>query len=239
MFRRNSRIVFLLLTVVFGGRSAPAEELSPPPQMDSTRQQSDTLMPPAITDTVDKVIEQISDTVLADTSATRRRLPESTSLRPLMYQPGADSILINAYRTEGVIEPKKSTPTVALFKSVAFPGWGQYSNKKYLKAGLVLVVESYFIYKAVDNGRKASDWREKWKNETGTLKDDYFNTYADYRDERNANLWYTALTVFLSMFDAYVDAHLATFPKQVPKPADLSIGGAPFDGIACNLVFSF
>ncbi len=46
-----------------------------------------------------------------------------------------------------------------------------------------------------------------------TYKSSEFNLYQESRDKRNVFLWLGALTVFVSMFDAYVDAHFADFDK--------------------------
>ncbi len=200
----------------------------------STIAQTDSVRPGEAADTGKRDIDTISDTLLpvgfddstriqADTS-----LADSVILEPVLYRFGPDTILIGAYIPRGVDSAKHLSPTMALLKSVAFPGWGQYSNRKYFKAGLVFAVESYFIYKSIDFGRKASDWKDKWREaEDNTLKSEYFKKYADYRDSRNTNLWYTALTIFLSMFDAYVDAHLAPFPDQVTKPEEVSFDVTP------------
>lgn len=141
---------------------------------------------------------------------------DSLVLEPLMYQPGLDTLLFRAYQTTDSITAIRRSPTLTMFKSVILPGWGQLANGKYIKAGLIIVVESHFLYKSIDLARKASDWRDKWKAAPADQKTIYYNQYADYRDSRNTYLWYTALTIFLSMFDAYVDAHLENFPDEVP-----------------------
>jgi hypothetical protein len=162
----------------------------------------------------------IPDTTFVPSSAVGS---DTVTLEPNLYHPDADTILINAYRSDAT--PRRfPSPTLTMFKSVAFPGWGQYTNRKYLKAGLVFVVESYFIYQSVYFARKASDWRDKWRAAPEDQKVQYFNKYSSYRDTRNSNLWYTALVVFLSMFDAYVDAHLATFPEKASSGDRITVG---------------
>jgi hypothetical protein len=114
-----------------------------------------------------------------------------------------------------VLEQKKLSakkdPMGALLRSLAVPGWGQFYNDRYIKAGVVFVAESYFIYKAA-----------YWWNETEQQYDliqslpqgqqpAAFNQYLEHRNRRNDFLWLTALAVFVSMFDAYVDAHLSGF----------------------------
>ncbi len=174
-----------------------------------------------------------SDTAITNT--------DSVSLQPILYQPGPDTMLITAYHKRSVDSTAGTSPSMTMLKSVVVPGWGQVSNGKYIKAGLIIVVESYFIYKAVDYAGLASDWRKKWKAEPDTsyLNTIYFNQYADYRDTRNSFIWYTLITVFFSMIDAYVDAHLKNFPDDIPTPGNLSVVVDPGRETRFAVSFSF
>jgi len=174
-----------------------------------------------------------------DTGAVDTMAPESVSLNPILYQPGPDTVLMAAYRDRSEESGHKQSPTLTLFKSVVFPGWGQYSNGKYVKAGLVFAVESYFIYKAIYYGSKASDWRSKWKAAPDDQKYLYYNQYVDYRDTRNSFYWYTGLTIFLSMFDAYVDAHLRNFPKDIPTSDKVTVDFDPGKESRLALTYHF
>jgi len=159
------------------------------------------------------------DTSTSDTASRA----DSIILEPTFYRPGLDTGLVAAYRNRTSKKREGPSPTLTMFKSVLVPGWGQVANGKYVKAGVVFVVESYFIYKWIYYAGKASDWRNKWQSASPGLKGTYFVKYADYRDTRNSFVWYTGLTVFISMFDAYVDAHLQDFPKDIPTQAGLSL----------------
>ncbi len=103
------------------------------------------------------------------------------------------------------------SPMGALLRSVAVPGWGQFYNQKYLKSAVVFGVETYFIYKAVDWWGKTEDQYDLVQSLPADERSGPFNTYLSNRNRRNDFLWLTALSVFVSMFDAYVDAHLAGF----------------------------
>ena len=165
---------------------------------------------------------------------------DSIAFEPVLYQVGSDTAFAKALLPEESVTVRTNSPTLTLFKSVIFPGWGQYSNRKYLKAGLVFAVESYFIYRAVDNAQKASDWRHRWKAETqSNLRAKYFRKYTSYRDSRNSNLWTTAAVIFISMFDAYVDAHLRDFPRQLGKAKKLSLEIAPQQAVPFKLAYHF
>ncbi len=164
---------------------------------------------------------------------------DSVILDPTLYQPGKDSKLLDLYQSDDTAVVSGRSPTLTMFKSVAFPGWGQFSNRKYVKTGLIFVFETYFIYKAIDYGQAASDWRTKWKEAPEELKSEYFDKYAENRDRRNTNLWYTALTIFLSMFDAYVDAHLQNFPANDQGAANLSLDISPDEESGLTLRYNF
>ncbi len=109
-------------------------------------------------------------------------------------------------------------PMTALFKSMLVPGWGQLGNRKYVKAGLIIGLESVLIGAIVHWADKTSVARELFNNEADTnLIPLRFQNFDDARDRRNFYSWLLATTVFISIFDAYVDAHLAKFPKPDKK----------------------
>jgi hypothetical protein len=131
--------------------------------------------------------------------------------------------------------PHKS-PTGALFRSVAFPGWGQFYNGKYFKSTVVFGTEATFITLAVIEWGRRNEHKRNFEH----LPQDHpdkaweFEQFRFYEDRRNLFLWITAGIVFLSMFDAYVDAQLYNFDKEnVP---DLFIGMNP--GNKANIQFS-
>lgn len=180
----------------------------------------------------------------ADTAAVSPNAvePDSVVLEPVLYQRTADTILIDAFAPKIIDTLHRTSPTLTMFKSVVFPGWGQWSNRKYVKAGVVFAVESYFLVKYVHFARKASDCRDRWQavpDADTTARVETFDQYAEYRDSRNSNLWGVVVTVFLSMFDAYVDAHLRDFPPPVTGQTTVSWQAAPGGGAAVALTYHF
>src|SRR3990172_6320058 len=109
------------------------------------------------------------------------------------------------------------SPTGALFRSVAIPGWGQFYNKKYLKAALVFLGEGSLIAGAVVEWKRMDEHKKIFEALPDTnpqLKTSEFNQYQYHKDNRNLFLWWTAGVIFISMWDAYADAQLSSFEKE-------------------------
>lgn len=109
---------------------------------------------------------------------------------------------------------RKSTflrsPTGMLLRSVAVPGWGQWSNGKKQKAAIYFGIETYFFTKALIWRHRTLDRLHTWER-TGQVAD--FSPYNSARDRRNYFYWLTGVTAFVSMFDAYADAYLLTLER--------------------------
>ncbi len=128
----------------------------------------------------------------------------------------------------------------ALFRSVAFPGWGQFYNERYFKSLVVFGTETTFITLAIIEWGRRNEHKRKFLNlpQNHPDKDWEFEQFRFYEDRRNLFLWITAGIVFLSMFDAYVDAQLYDFDKE--KVPDFSISLVPEykDSKRVNLLLS-
>jgi hypothetical protein len=253
--KKNEIIIFLtavfVLSVLWPGASARAQE---------TNSLSDRLKIPLSDSTaVEDSIPCPQNDSLAEAASPAE--PDSVILEPTPYISGADTVLIKAYSSIDTIQPYQPAPTLMLLKSVLFPGAGQFDNGKYLKAAAVFVTETYLIYQILRYNRRTSEWRQLWKAPsqsegsltavlpmtlqsptsvgTASLKSDYFQKYTSNRDTRNSYIWYTALTVFVSMFDAYVDAQLRNFPKKGTVQRGLSVDMAPGEETRLSLRYNF
>jgi hypothetical protein len=126
----------------------------------------------------------------------------------------------------------KASPTIRMFKSLLIPGWGQLSNKKYIKAGIIIAGELALLNEIIYLTKKASDAEKAYKTEIDANKKVLlFNDFLDAEDDRDRFKWYLATVIFLSMFDAFVDAHLSNFPEKskgvavdITSPADEYLG---------------
>lgn len=127
---------------------------------------------------------------------------------------------IGTYYADRPFDTKRKTinPTRALFKSLFIPGWGQLSNKKYVKAGVIITLEGVLIGTIVHYAKKTSSAKNAFQAETDIgEKARLFSEFKEAKNQRNRFSWFTGTLVFLSMFDAYVDAHLARFPIYEEK----------------------
>jgi hypothetical protein len=123
---------------------------------------------------------------------------------------------------------EKKSPTGALLRSVAFPGWGQFYNRKYFKSAVVFGAETTFITLAVIEWGRMNKHKKNFQNPDHPDRYWEFEQFEFYEDQRNLYLWITAGIVFLSMFDAYVDAHLYNFDREDVR--DLSVSLVPQGG---------
>ena len=111
------------------------------------------------------------------------------------------------------ISPPLPSPKGAMIRSILLPGWGQWYNKKKIKAGIFFLAETGIIGGAVY-------WDREAKNTTNIL-------YRDFAiDNRNLAFWYLGGFILISMADAFVDAHLSGFdvsPELGILPGDQGV----------------
>ncbi|GAB1468809.1 hypothetical protein MASR2M64_15630 [Candidatus Cloacimonadota bacterium] len=114
-------------------------------------------------------------------------------------------------------EPTKS-PTKAAVYSALIPAGGQIYNHAYVKAGVVIGVQAYFLTSALIHDGKVNDYRKKGK-ETNDLfeKQIYKTKQNEYEELRTSDFWWMGITMALSVLDAYVDAHLSDFDAEKSK----------------------
>lgn len=109
---------------------------------------------------------------------------------------------------------KKPWPTGALLRSVVIPGWGQVYNKQYIKAVIYGGTEIALAYTTSHYWKQMDTHQKNFTNSTDrTYQAQEYFYYQNSRDNRNLFLWLTGLTFFVSIFDAYVDAHFADFDQ--------------------------
>jgi hypothetical protein len=141
-----------------------------------------------------------SDTVLTDSL----HAPAKTDT---VIVKGTDT-LPPALVADTLVSDKKSnlrSPTGALLRSLAIPGWGQAYNKKYFKAIIVAGGQGVLLGSAIAEWKRASDA----KNDTSLSSFQRLEDYRLHTNNRNMLLWLYAAATVVSILDAYVDAHLS------------------------------
>jgi len=212
--------IFVLLTIDISNAydSEPVDSI-PPVRIDTS------IIDTNVTDTVS------SDTIVALPAKDTILFIESNMMDP--YTLVNDSTNYEKRLTQN--------PTKALFKSMLIPGWGQYGNKKYFKAALYAGLDIWLISNAIKYRGEASDLFKLYENDTTIAgRNSYYAQYEDKRDSRNKYTWFAVIVSFISMFDAYVDAHLSGFPdKKRYSVFDIDVQYDPEGGINAAVLFPF
>jgi len=181
------------------------------------------------------------DSLRVDTTAIVDSLA-SPSVDTLLFVPSPEvSPAANVTNPADLERHLYQQPTVALFKSMLVPGLGQLGNRRYTKALLFTGLETWFIASSLHYASQAADARESYlEADDIAVRRDYYNLYDNKRTNRNKFAWYAGLTIFISMFDAYVDAHLSGSPTD-PRNDDFSFDLKPADngGVAAQLTYRF
>ncbi len=176
------------------------------------------------------------------TKDTTKATPERVDT--LLFIPKLDSSLVVPIDDSVNLERHLyQNPTVALFKSMLVPGLGQIGNHRYIKAGVIIGLESWLIGSAIHYGHKAHGY---WVQYSSTPTSDkatrnsLYSLYSSNRDDRNKYTWFAAIATFVSMFDAYVDAHLSGAPTQERnKKFSFEIVPVGKDGAGASLSLRF
>ncbi|HPY96872.1 MAG TPA: DUF5683 domain-containing protein [Candidatus Cloacimonadota bacterium] len=107
---------------------------------------------------------------------------------------------------------KEKNPTTASLLSFAIPGGGQFYNESYIKMGIVLLADTYFVSTANYHEEKRQKNKKKMNNATFEQESQYYKSQMNYHfEKRQSSYWWIGISTFLSITDAYVDAHLYNF----------------------------
>jgi hypothetical protein len=90
------------------------------------------------------------------------------------------------------------SPTRAAFRSALFPGWGQLSNGKRIKAGAVFLLQTGLGFAAFTQHERFLFYDSRGETDEADF----------YKNDRNRLLWWSVGALLYSAADAFVDAHL-------------------------------
>jgi hypothetical protein len=121
--------------------------------------------------------------------------------------------------------PHRPRPFFVMLRSAAVPGWGQLYNRKYLKAAVVVAGEGLLVSQVLNAYRKENDAVDRLSAllDSGVGPTDPAYIAVDEEREAHRNrkinwIWWGMAAHLLSMMDAYVDAHLASFDAEFGPP---------------------
>jgi hypothetical protein len=191
------------------------------------------IIEPEVADTGANLDSLIDTSSASQNQIVNNNMPQNQARGNILQTP-------HAAQFDSLSTPKirKPWPTGALLLSVAIPGGGQFYNHQYIKFLLYGGTETYLIKYVSWRWKQMDEHWLNFKNAGDDLtKARQFALYEKKRDSRNTHIWLTALVVFVSMFDAYVDAHLADF-NQTDKAFDAYIAPEN-DRVQLSLVYRF
>lgn len=149
----------------------------------------------------------VVDTTIGDTTAPVRSSDTIIFTPPIF--PGETSVA-------DTIDPEtrlRQRPTTALLKSLVIPGWGQVGNGRWFKAIFFAGLQGWFVGEVVHYGGQASDFKILYERSVVvSQRNDFYRLYEDRRQERNKYVFFLGLATLVSVFDAFVDAHLSGAP---------------------------
>jgi len=117
------------------------------------------------------------------------------------------------------LERRRRSPTGALLRSLAVPGWGQFYNGEYIKGPIVIAAQATCVYFAIDRYLTARDYFNQSRNTADEYEREIlYGKYDDYLVETEFWGWLYVGFMALSAMDAYVDAHLSDWDvEDLPK----------------------
>jgi hypothetical protein len=126
-------------------------------------------------------------------------------------------------------------------RSAVMPAWGQVTNGKEKKACILLGVQTYLWTRLVMETRKGreSERRVRQLEAEGASSSAVAAAEAsaeNHYDTRRDMVFWVILSSFYGALDAYVDAHLGDFDRELEEGRELFAGVSP-DGVEIGLRF--
>ena len=114
-------------------------------------------------------------------------------------------------------------PGRVALQSMVVPGWGQVSNRAWIKSVGFLGAYAGLVAWGVDLNQQKQDAAGELNRARGTEDEGFWQLEVGrLEDSRNGKFWLAGLVMLLSMADALVDAHLYKFEETID--ADVARG---------------
>jgi len=111
----------------------------------------------------------------------------------------------------------KQNPLRAMLYSTLVPGGGQIYNHAYIKAAVVIGLQAYLVSSAINDNDKAQHYNALMDGTNNSIDQYYRQQRNNYRNDLKSDYWWIGTTMFLSVADAFVDAHLYNFKAEKEK----------------------
>ncbi len=112
-------------------------------------------------------------------------------------------------------------------RSAVFPAWGQVTNGKYKKAAVLFTFETYLLTRVIQETRAAREWDRIAAGETDPGRMEVAEAAAEDHYGRRRDLFFWGIVAsFYGAIDAYVDAYLGDFEKDLEEGRELFAGVA-------------
>lgn len=133
-----------------------------------------------------------------------------------------------AARAEGPVPEGTPSPFARAVRSAAVPAWGQITNGKSKKAAVLMTVQAYVLTRLIEEHREAhesqrrADVLELRTDAEGiALAEIARDSAQEHFDRRRDMVFWALIGAFYGAVDAYVDAHLGNFERELEDDRDL------------------
>jgi len=118
--------------------------------------------------------------------------------------------------------PRGPSPANRAARSVIFPAWGQLTNERPVKAAALFALETYLATGIIVETRRGESKRRLADAAPDEASELLYDGLADAHFDRRRNLiFWSLLAVFYGVADAYVDAHLGEFDREIHEGREL------------------
>ncbi len=120
------------------------------------------------------------------------------------------------------------SPFARAVRSAVVPAWGQLTNGKSRKAAVVMTVQAYVLTRLIEEHREAHESRrradalaDRTDAEGMALAGIARDSAQEHFDRRRDMLFWALIGAFYGAVDAYVDAHLGNFDRELEEDREL------------------